>query len=102
MKYTHFGEHSELDVLGGLLVALPTLLNIVSSLASVPFSPGNVKATQHTKVQLHASIDKLAQLSLNEARSAILWDDTGEATQMGNHVAYVYDALIKVAETLRL
>lgn len=103
LKYTFIGStHVELDVVGGLLVGLPTLLSITSSLADVPFSPGNPKATQNTREQLKVNIDKLAQLRIDESRSALFKDGNGESTEFGDHIAYIHAALVQIDKTLRL
>ncbi|KZV92652.1 hypothetical protein EXIGLDRAFT_718108, partial [Exidia glandulosa HHB12029] len=104
LKYSAIANdsQSDLDVMTCLQIGLPTLLNILAALASVPFTPGNAKASQYTRNELQTSVDKLAQLSKSEEDACLIWDENGEGTELGNRVAYVYDTLMKVIDTLRV
>ncbi|KZV98908.1 hypothetical protein EXIGLDRAFT_746423, partial [Exidia glandulosa HHB12029] len=95
-------SQSDLDVMACLQIGLPTLLNILTALASVPFTPGNAKALENTRNGLQPSVDRLAQLSKSEEHAGLIWDENGEGTELGNRVAYVYDTLTKVIDTLRV
>ncbi|EJD37520.1 hypothetical protein AURDEDRAFT_154341 [Auricularia subglabra TFB-10046 SS5] len=97
IKYTNFAAFAQLDALGSLLVALPTLLNVISALTEVPPARGHVKAAEQARAQLRNSMEKLAAMD-----PALLWTPEGEATELGDKVAFVYDTLLKVVETLRM
>jgi len=88
-------------VIDVLLFAIPILLNTTKALTTIgAMPPQHVKATAATRRQLQQNVDKLTAFSLSEETRSRVWDEEGEATELGDRVAYVYEGLCAVLATL--
>ncbi|KAH7100118.1 hypothetical protein BKA62DRAFT_264988 [Auriculariales sp. MPI-PUGE-AT-0066] len=103
IKYSFFAAqvHVDRQVVDILILVLPILLNTFKALTEAGgMPPQHPKAAAQTRAQLQKSIDKLAALSLGERGKELIWDENDEATELGDRVAFAYNGLLNVLDTV--